>query len=103
MCHSGSESGDTEALTSEGNRRTDGLSKAGDGELWEEVRGRVSVRDSRLEGLTRVTVDVKELVEMCNPRLEFDSDRAFGMFWQKVRVAVGKAVEAGTKAGRGGV
>jgi len=79
---------ETSLITSETNWRCDWLSRKGQGESWKTIVRRISVRDPTLTDLREVTMEVQEVLDLCDPRKGWSTDEEFSCLWRR-SVAIG--------------
>ena len=79
---------ETSLITSESNWRCDWLSRKGQGESWKTIIRRISVRDPTLTDLREVTMEVQEVLDLCDPRKGWSTDEEFSCLWRR-SVAIG--------------
>ena len=75
-------------ISHDDNWRTDILSRRIPSSSWNETLSELEGRDSRMRDLAEISLDVRELLLLCDPRLIFESDEVFGGYWQRVRRAI---------------
>lgn len=80
----------TELITSEENWLCDGQSRWNGRERWRELMRRVGGRNRAFSEMRRVEVSrVEEVLDLCDPRTEWESDQEFGEHWGRVNKFAG--------------
>ena len=81
---------ETELVTSKENWLCDGQSRWDGTEEWHKLMRRVGEGNEALEEMREIEVSrVDEMLELCDPKLEWDNDQEFGEHWRRVTQFVG--------------
>lgn len=70
-------------ISSEVNWRCDHLSRRSVGESWMETERKLAQRDGRMKGLRKVEVNMQEVLQLCDPKAQWASEKEFGGFWRR--------------------
>ena len=81
---------DSKHIPKEENWHADMFSRTEEGETWEQLVRRMRRRDPDIpRNLLQVNIpNLSELLDLCDPRREFEDDESFGAYWRRVHAFV---------------